>query len=74
LTLRTGVEFIGTLMTKKPSSMLAVSFFGDALLSNSAWAILTASANSSSGSFGLMTSWPCWARKVGLMPPGRVHD
>ena len=28
-------------------------------LSNSAWAILTASSKSSSGSFGLMTSWPC---------------
>src|SRR5208282_2543438 len=39
-------------------------------LSNSSWAILMASANSSSGSFGLMTSWPCWARKVGFTPPG----
>jgi hypothetical protein len=29
-------------------------------LSNSAWAILTASVKSSSGSFGLMTWWPCF--------------
>ena len=31
-------------------------------LSNSACAMRTASAKSSSGSAGLMTSWPCWAR------------
>src|SRR5262245_66499210 len=39
-------------------------------LSNSAWAILTASLKSSSGNFGLITSWPCRARKVGLTPTG----
>ena len=39
-------------------------------LSNSAWAMRTASSKSSSGSCGLMTSWPCWARNVGLSPPG----
>jgi hypothetical protein len=38
--------------------------------SNSVWAMRTASLKSSSGSLGLMTSWPCWARKVGLAPPG----
>ena len=39
-------------------------------LSNSCWAIFTASWKSSSGSFGLMTSWPSCVRYVGLMPPG----
>ncbi len=39
-------------------------------LSNSAWAILTASAKSSSGSFGLRSSWPWSFKKVGFTPPG----
>src|ERR1043165_5141182 len=30
----------------------------------------TASVKSSSGSFGLMTSWPCCARNLGFTPPG----
>jgi hypothetical protein len=39
-------------------------------LSNSPWAIRTARSKSSSGRLGLMTSWPCRARNVGLTPPG----
>src|SRR5262245_11364371 len=39
-------------------------------LSNSAWAILTASLKSSSRSFGLMTSWPWPFRYVGFTAPG----
>ena len=32
-------------------------------LSNSSWAMRTASSKSSSGSLGWMTSWPCWAER-----------
>src|SRR5437016_5599859 len=35
-----------------------------------AWEILTASSKSSSGNLGWITSWPCWTRNVGLLPPG----
>jgi hypothetical protein len=38
--------------------------------SYSACAMRRASSKSSSGSFGLMTSWPCRARNVGFTPPG----